>query len=53
MQYRIEKEGAMHKVVSNFTGLTQYKSMSRKQCRWWIEDNTQTETNDEDENAQA
>lgn len=48
MQYRIEKEGAMHKVYSNQTGLVQFQSLKRINCREWINSNTQVET-EEDE----
>lgn len=39
----------MHKVVSNFTGLTQYTSLKRVNCRHWIEDNTNVETEEDAE----
>lgn len=43
MQYRIEREGAMHVVYSNQTGLPQMRSLRRINCRDWINTNTEVE----------
>lgn len=51
MQYHIEKEGAMHIVYSNQTGLVQFQSLKRINCRDWVK--TNTEVADEDEDTQA
>lgn len=46
--YKIEREGAMHVVVSTQTGLPQMRSLKRINCREWIKENTEPQHEDAD-----